>query len=62
MFACLQQFKLPCSVLISPLWAIKRKGCANFQEGKVLVAKRECTKPKALTTLLLVRSGNTDEL
>ena len=31
------QFRLPFSVLISPLWAIMRKGWASFHSGKVLV-------------------------
>jgi hypothetical protein len=31
------QLTLPCSVLISPLCAIMRKGCASRQVGKVLV-------------------------
>ena len=51
------QFRFPCSVLISPLCAIYRNGCANFHEGNVLVAKRECINPNALTILLLLRSG-----
>ncbi len=31
------QFRLPCTVLISPLWAIIRNGCARGQDGKVFV-------------------------
>ena len=31
------QFELPLSVLISPLWASMRKGCASHHCGKVLV-------------------------
>ena len=31
------QLMLPRSVLISPLWASMRNGCANCQLGKVLV-------------------------
>ncbi len=31
------QFTLPLSVLISPLWANMRKGCASHHCGKVLV-------------------------
>ena len=31
------QLMLPLSVLISPLWASMRKGCANHHCGKVLV-------------------------
>ncbi len=34
------QLRLPCTVLISPLWARKRKGCASFHCGQVLVEKR----------------------
>ena len=33
----------PLMVLISPLWTIKRLGCALSQLGFVLVEKRECT-------------------
>src|SRR5690606_39865349 len=51
------QFRLPFKVLISPLWAMYRKGCASFQEGKVLVEKRECTTASAETTRLSCRSG-----
>ncbi len=51
------QLRLPCMVLISPLWAMNRKGWASFQEGKVLVANRECTNPKALTKRASCRSG-----
>ena len=32
---------LPSRVLISPLWLMKRFGCARSQEGKVLVLNRE---------------------
>ena len=35
------QFLLPFTVLISPLCAIILNGCANGQEGKVFVEKRE---------------------
>ncbi len=34
------QLTLPRSVLISPLWATMRYGCASFHDGKVLVEKR----------------------
>ena len=34
---------LPRIVLISPLWTIKRFGCARIQLGFVFVLKRECT-------------------
>ena len=37
------QFRLPRKVLISPLWAIMRIGCARSQLGNVLVEKRACT-------------------
>ena len=53
----LSQFRFPWSVLISPLCAMKRKGCASFHDGKVLVAKREWIKPNADTIRLLFRSG-----
>ena len=42
------QARLPLMVLISPLWASMRKGCARLQVGKVLVLKRECTRARAL--------------
>ena len=41
------QLRLPCSVLISPLWAIMRYGCASGHDGKVLVEKRLCTSASA---------------
>ncbi|MNE60144.1 hypothetical protein D3C80_1552730 [compost metagenome] len=34
------QLRLPVMVLISPLWARKRNGCASGHFGKVLVEKR----------------------
>ena len=34
------QLRLPSRVLISPLCPIMRNGCASFQFGSVLVAKR----------------------
>ena len=37
------QLWLPRSVLISPLCAMRRYGCARSQAGNVLVEKRECT-------------------
>ena len=37
------QLRLPITVLISPLWAMKRNGWASGQLGNVLVEKRECT-------------------
>ena len=45
-------------MLISPLWATRRYGCASGQLGKVLVEKRECTRPKALTTRSSCRSSS----
>ena len=41
------QLMLPRSVLISPLCAMQRYGCARSQLGKVLVEKRECTSAMA---------------
>src|ERR1700694_2370635 len=40
--ACMR-LRLPRAVLISPLWATKRNGCARGQDGKVLVENRLCT-------------------
>ncbi len=37
------QFKLPRSVLISPLWQLRRLGCARLQLGNVFVENRLCT-------------------
>ncbi len=37
------QLRLPWIVLISPLWASRRNGCASGQLGNVFVEKRECT-------------------
>src|SRR4051812_50042119 len=37
------QLRLPLTVLISPLWAIIRNGCASGHDGKVFVENRECT-------------------
>jgi hypothetical protein len=37
------QFRLPFTVLISPLCAINRNGCDSGQDGNVLVENRECT-------------------
>lgn len=44
------QFSLPVTVLISPLCAIRRNGCASGQDGKVFVENRECTMPSALVS------------
>ena len=51
------QPRLPRMVLISPLWAIMRKGWASDQVGKVLVLKREWTIASALVKKGLPRSG-----
>src|SRR5215468_11071781 len=51
------QLLLPRSVLISPLWAIMRYGCASDQVGNVLVEKRWCTSASALSKSLSCRSG-----
>ena len=40
------RFTLPRSVLISPLWANIRSGCARSQLGNVLVLKRVCTSAR----------------
>ncbi len=37
------QFTFPRSVLISPLCAMKRNGCASGHDGNVFVEKREWT-------------------
>ncbi len=42
------QFSLPCTVLISPLWAMTRYGWASGQDGKVFVENRECTSARAV--------------
>ncbi len=41
------QFRLPRTVLISPLCATYRYGWASGQDGKVLVENRECTRARA---------------
>ena len=41
------KFALPMTVLISPLCAMKRFGCARDQLGKVLVEKRVCISASA---------------
>ena len=51
------QFRLPITVLISPLWAIIRNGWASSQAGKVLVEKRECTTTSALAIRSSSSSG-----
>ena len=42
------QLRLPRMVLISPLCAKRRNGCASPHVGKVLVLKRECTRASPL--------------
>ncbi|CAM5668632.1 hypothetical protein SVIOM74S_04827 [Streptomyces violarus] len=51
------QFRLPLTVLISPLWATKRYGWASGQLGKVLVENRECTSAIAEAKRRSDRSG-----
>jgi hypothetical protein len=51
------QFWLPWTVLISPLWATYRYGCASGHDGKVLVENRECTSSNALSIRGSLRSG-----
>ena len=53
------QFRLPIAVLISPLCAIIRNGCASSQAGKVLVEKRECTTASAVAIRSSSSSPNT---
>ena len=54
--ACMR-LRLPRTVLISPLWATKRNGCASGQDGNVLVEKRLCTMAIALMHRSSRRSG-----
>ncbi|MNU04641.1 hypothetical protein D3C72_2491380 [compost metagenome] len=51
------QLRLPLTVLISPLWAMVRKGCAKGHEGNVLVEKREWTMASFVLKRLSERSG-----
>ena len=51
------QLRLPLTVLISPLWAMKRYGWASGHEGKVLVEKREWTSASAEANRRSDRSG-----
>ena len=51
------QLTLPRSVLISPLCAIMRYGCASSQLGNVFVEKREWTSASALANRSSARSG-----
>ena len=52
------QLMLPRRVLISPLWAMKRYGCASGHDGNVLVEKRWWTRASADSTSGSVTSGN----
>ncbi|KFI84105.1 hypothetical protein BPULL_1871 [Bifidobacterium pullorum] len=54
--AC-SQLRLPWMVLISPLWASRRKGWASGQLGNVLVEKRECTMATRAAIRSSLRSG-----
>ena len=51
------QFRLPLTVLISPLCAMVRNGWASGQDGKVLVEKREWTIASLVLKRLSERSG-----
>ena len=51
------QLTLPRSVLISPLWAIMRYGCASSQLGNVFVEKREWTSARRVVKRSSLRSG-----
>ena len=51
------RFRLPRTVLISPLCAMNRNGWASGQAGKVLVENRECTIATALSVRSSVRSA-----
>ncbi len=43
------QLRLPRIVLISPLCAMNRYGCASGQDGNVFVENLECTSASAVT-------------
>ena len=51
------QFRLPLTVLISPLWAMSRYGWASGQLGKVFVEKREWMSASSETNRSSDRSG-----
>jgi hypothetical protein len=51
------QLTFPRSVLISPLWLMKRYGCARDQDGNVFVENREWTIAIALARVGSPRSG-----
>ncbi len=50
------QFRLPCSVLISPLWASIRNGWARIQFGNVFVLYRWWKTASAVSNLGSLRS------
>lgn len=47
---------LPRTVLISPLWAAQRIGCARSHDGNVLVENREWTRQKCDANMAWFRS------
>jgi hypothetical protein len=49
--------RLPRRVLISPLWAIRRKGWARLHVGKVFVEKREWTIARREVVVSVYKSG-----
>ena len=51
------RLRLPMTVLISPLWASTRKGCASGHAGKVFVEKREWTTAISVVIRGSCRSG-----
>ncbi len=51
------QLRLPRTVLISPLWATSRKGCASGHDGNVFVEKREWTRASSVAYRASDRSG-----
>ena len=51
------RFRLPRMVLISPLCATNRNGCASGHDGNVLVEKRLCTMTMALVSRTSCRSA-----
>ncbi len=51
------QFRLPRTVLISPLWAMRRNGWASGHDGNVLVENREWTSASSVANRRSDRSG-----
>ena len=51
------QLRLPCTVLISPLWAMNRYGWASGHDGNVFVRNRLCTSASALSTRSSLQVG-----